>query len=57
MAPARQGIPIPADVAARYHLTKAGGYGVSIERSGESWTYPLDNGTTRTVSWNAAIPT
>src|SRR5206468_2381476 len=52
--PTRAGTALPARLAQRYELSeKDGRYQPPIGPSGGSWTYTVDRGRIRTVSWKA----
>jgi len=48
-------VELPTDLVDRYRLVRLpdGRYSLPIDDSGGSWSYTLDDGTTRTVSWYA----
>lgn len=48
-------VELPTDLVDHYRLVRLpdGRYSLPIDSSGGSWSYTLDDGTTRTVSWRA----
>lgn len=56
--PGGGGVALPAGLAQRYGLTDQGGhYDLPIGPSGGSWSYTVDQGRLRTVSWKAGETT
>lgn len=53
------GARVPAEIARRYRLAPAddGGWMLPIDRSGGSWSFPVDDNTVRTIEWKAGEKT